>query len=115
MTAYGAVRAAGIGSGGTSGYKPSGCGDIIITGGTVKATGGKYAAGIGSGAKNGSDSYCSNITITGGTITATMGEEAGYDVGPSAFGKIKDGCTVTVADNVKIKTNSGADAKIWKP
>ena len=116
VTAYGAVRAAGIGSGAENGTKPSGCGDIIITGGTVKATGGKYAAGIGSGAKTWSaDSYCSNITITGGTITATMGEEAGYDVGPSAFGKIKDGCTVTVADNVKIKTNSGADAKIWKP
>ena len=116
VTAYGAVRAAGIGSGAENGTKPSGCGDIIITGGTVKATGGKYAAGIGSGAKNWSaGSYCSNITITGGTITATMGEEAGYDVGPSAFGKIKDGCTVTVADNVKIKTNSGADAKIWKP
>lgn len=47
-------------------------GNIIIEGGTIKATGGYQAAGIGGtiGASGG------NITITGGTVTATGGSGA---------------------------------------
>ncbi len=54
------------GIGGTSGKSN---GAITINGGTVTATGNKYAAGIGGGYYgNGSD-----VTINGGTVTATAG------------------------------------------
>ena len=59
---------AGIG-GGTFNLDP--CGNIEIQGGTINATGGLRAAGIGSGYF----SSCGNITITGGTITAMGGED----------------------------------------
>ena len=50
-------------------------GDITITGGAVTAQGGLYAAGIGAGYGDGSMmSTCGNITITGGTVNATGGE-----------------------------------------
>ena len=54
---------AGIGGGGYSG--PS-CGNIVIEGGIITATGGQYAAGIGSGYHK----DCGSITISGGTVTA---------------------------------------------
>ncbi|MBR6454218.1 MAG: InlB B-repeat-containing protein [Fibrobacter sp.] len=47
-------------------------GNIAISGGTITATGGEDAAGIG-GARSGS---VGNITISGGTITATGGPDA---------------------------------------
>ena len=56
------------------------CGDIVITGGNITATGGYYCAGIGGGYYNsggsGSHAMCGNITISGGTIVATGGESA---------------------------------------
>jgi len=57
----------GAGIGGGNGVA---CGNIVINGGTVTATGGDYAAGIGGG-----DNYlpCGNIVINGGTVTATGG------------------------------------------
>lgn len=48
------------------------CGTISISGGTITATGGMYAAGIGSGYYG----TCGNICISGGTITATGGVRA---------------------------------------
>jgi hypothetical protein len=79
---------AGIGSGrhGFENSSPSSgffvpCGNINIQGGTITATGGTGAAGIGAASR----SSCGNITISGGTITATGGEYAagigsgGYD------------------------------------
>lgn len=48
------------------------CGNINIQGGTITATGGTGAAGIGAATR----SSCGNITISGGTITATGGEYA---------------------------------------
>lgn len=48
------------------------CGDITISGGTVTATGGIGAAGIGTGYGNSSIS-CGNIRITGGIVNATGG------------------------------------------
>ena len=61
--------AAGIGGGyyGDAGVFLT-CGNIVIEGGTITATGGVKAAGIGGG-----DRGCGNITITGGDITATGG------------------------------------------
>lgn len=63
----------GAGIGGENGDRNgSSCGNITIHGGSVAATGGDEAAGIGGGA------FCSdgNITINGGTVTATGGQEA---------------------------------------
>jgi hypothetical protein len=64
------------------------CGNIVIEGGTIIATGGSGCAGIGSGYSYSSsyDAYrsvCGDITITGGTVTATgKGTAAGIGCGP---------------------------------
>ena len=68
-------RAAGIGGG-----DATNCGNIVITGGNITATGGYNCAGIGGGYYNTGGSglhvTCGNITISGGTIVATGGESA---------------------------------------
>ena len=51
--------------------------DITITGGTVTATGGFSAAGIGGGKEGKGE----NITITGGTVNATSNDGAGIGGG----------------------------------
>ena len=51
----------------------SSCGNITISGGTVNANGGGAAAGIGSGY---SESSCGTVTISGGIVNATGGEDA---------------------------------------
>ena len=65
------------GGAGIGGNTHSACGNIVITGGTITARGGKGSAGIGCGAydriKEGY-SRCGNITITGGNVTATGGK-----------------------------------------
>ena len=55
------------------------CGDIVINGGNITATGANYNAGIGGGVDfvdEGTVIRCGKITITGGTVTATGGEYA---------------------------------------
>ena len=64
-------NAAGIGSGFNG--STSTCGNIVISSGTITATGGKFAAGIGSGFSN---SSCGNVTISGGNVNATGGQSA---------------------------------------
>ena len=61
----------GNGAGIGGGYDVK-CGNIIINGGTITATGGANAAGIGSGWA--SDNACGDITINGGIINATGGD-----------------------------------------
>ena len=74
---------AGIGA-----YSTAHCGNIVIEGGTIIATGGSSCAGIGSGYSYSSDydayrSECGDITISGGTVTATgKGTAAGIGCGP---------------------------------
>lgn len=53
-----------------SGYNHASCGNITINGGTVNANSSQDGAGIGSGALN---SSCGAITITGGTVNASSG------------------------------------------
>ena len=55
------------------------CGNIVIEGGTINATGGRQSAGIGGGAFSG----CGNITITSGvtSVTATKGDRCPYSIG----------------------------------
>jgi hypothetical protein len=67
--------AAGIG-----GNNEESCGNIVIAGGTINATGG-CGAGIGSGLA----SSCGAITISGGTVTATGGNR-GAGIGSGDFG-----------------------------
>ena len=66
--------------------------------GSLKATGGQYAAGIGNGGYygNGGNRSGENITIKGGTVTATGGDEGagiggGYYYGNGENIKITDG------------------------
>ena len=78
LTASSNGSGAGIGSGrrgaseGNLTHIEAPCGNINIQGGTITATGGTAAAGIGAASR----SSCGNITISGGTITATGGEYA---------------------------------------
>ena len=51
-------------------------GNISISGGTITATGGEKGAGIGSGDEVPSINSCGTISISGGTITATGGINA---------------------------------------
>lgn len=77
------------------------CGNITINGGTINATGDAYGAGIGAGAFNASGS-CGNITITGGTITATGGY-SGTGIGGCCDGSCGNititGGTITATGN----------------
>lgn len=76
------VRAAGIGAG-----TNIPCGNIVIEGGTINATGGDSSgAGIGAGGGSGS---CGNITIKGGTITAKGGSN-GAGIGGGEDANCKD-------------------------
>ena len=89
----------GLQSAGIGSGTNSGCGTITITGGTVTATGGRYAAGIGGGAQG----TCGTITLSGGTITATGGEAApGIGGGVQAASPdivIEEGVTSVTADS----------------
>lgn len=92
----GEVEARGSNTGSCPGIGDRGtCGDILITGGKVKAYGGGSAAGIGAGGT------CGNITITGGEIYAEGGTgAAGIGTGSNAnsrCGNIEiSGGTITV-------------------
>lgn len=59
---------AGIGSS----FRDNG-GNVVITGGTITATGGFGAAGIGGCAYGRQNRTCGNISISGGNVTATGG------------------------------------------
>ena len=79
LNAEGGALSAGIGACYEEGTK-----NIIITGGTVTATGGDGGAGIGGG-----DGGAENITITGSTVTATGGSAMGF--GGAGIGGGSDG------------------------
>ena len=86
----------GYGAGIGGGNNNSKCGNITIESGTIIATGGVEATGIGSG--SGGDGACGNITITGGNVTAMGGDfAAGIGAGAaSSCGNITiSGGTVT--------------------
>jgi hypothetical protein len=75
-------------------------GDITISGGKVTAKGGDYAAGIGSGYRGGKKGL-GNISITGGTVDATGGYNcAGIGCG---YGKTEGGITTkSICGNISI-------------
>lgn len=104
ITATGNAYGAGIGCGGRGT-----CGDIIITGGTIIATGGDNdSAGIGGA----NASTCGDITITGGTVTAT-----GYwgcpGIGMGSNGTATDHTTcgdITIGGTASVTANRGSYA-----
>jgi len=112
------VSSNGIGAAGIGGGEDGACGNIVISGGTITATGGEGAAGIGSGQSYDENASCGNITISGGTIKATGGEDAagigsgrGYITSgvdrPSTCGAITITSGVT---SVKATAGSGANS-----
>ena len=72
----GSITATGGWGAGTGGGYNAPCGEIRITGGNVSATGGNGSAGIGGGynAAETNEGACDNIIIGGGTVTAKGGE-----------------------------------------
>ena len=71
--------------------------------GSLKATGGKYGAGIGGSKDNGTN----NITINGGTVTATGGYwSAGIGGGHNDFGNNGDGINITINGGTVTATGS---------
>ena len=98
LKATGGDSGAGIGGGGQWG---DGSGEnITITGGSVTATGGKWAAGIG-GVGNGK-----NITINGGTVNAT-GTDGGAGIGGGSRGS-GEAITITGGTVNATGTDGGA-------
>lgn len=86
--------------------------NITITGGTVTATGGFSAAGIGGGREGKGE----NITITGGTVNATSNDGAGIGGGLLGSGEniAITGGTVTAAGgfgNAGIGGGNGSDGE----
>ena len=82
------------------------CGNITISGGVVTATGGTGSPGIGTGA--GGSSTCGNITISGGDVTATGTKGAGIGTG---FGSGTCG-DITISGGVVTATGEGSSAGI---
>ena len=76
--------AAGIGGG----YNIS-CGNIVIEGGTITATGGSGAAGIGGAGNNYQATRCGDITITESVtcVTATKGQDGVRSIGRGLNGQ----------------------------
>ena len=74
---------AGIGAGYDSASNtPHDCGNIVITGGTIRAEGGSQAAGIGSTV----NSKCGDIIISGGNILLAGGGTYGAGIGTGPQG-----------------------------
>ena len=85
------------------------CGNIVIESGSITATGGNNAAGIGSGYS----SSCGNITISGGTVKATGGNNAA-GIGTGDNGTCG---SITITNGVKeviAKKGTNADCSIGK-
>ena len=99
LTVTGGISGAGIG-----GNNGGNCGSIVISGGTITATGGSGGAGIGLGYSSGCE--FGDITISGGTVTATGSGDAPGIGGPYAYFK-----NITITDDVtKVTVNKGSNS-----
>lgn len=102
-------RGKGAGIGG-SGYRGSG-GTVTIVGGTINATGGSRAAGIGGGY----DGEGGDITISGGDITATGGpQSAGIGGGSGESNNSGNGGTVYISGGSVCAVSNGDGEKIGR-
>jgi len=99
----GDITATGSAGAAGIGSNNKGCGNITISGGTVTANGGYNAAGIGSG--NGGN--CGDITISGGTVTATGGASSA-GIGSGNAGRCSN---ITITNTVtRVTATKGNDA-----
>ena len=111
-TGRGSVAGAGIGAASESKDTYRSCGNIVIAGGVINATGGsERAAGIGCGGSSNPESAnpstCGTITITGGTITAT-GSKWAPGIGGGFYGNCGD---ITIANTVtSVTATKGAES-----
>ena len=111
-TGRGSVAGAGIGAASESKDTYCSCGNIVIAGGVINATGGsERAAGIGCGGSSNpgsaTPSTCGTITITGGTITAT-GSKWAPGIGGGFDGDCGD---ITIANTVtRVTATKGAES-----
>ena len=83
------------------------CGNIIIAGGTITATGGIFSAGIG-GARY---ATCGNITISGGIVNATGGGDGagiGSGYNNTKFGAANCGAITISGGTVTARGGDGA-------
>lgn len=93
----------GFNAAGIGGGNEADGGAVTINGGTVAATGGYDGAGIGGGNKAGGGA----VTISGGTVTATGGD-GGAGIGGGWNGG--DGGAVTITDGTVTATSGGDGA-----
>ena len=84
------------------------CGNITITGGTVTASGSASAAGIGGGWISTSE----DIVITGGTVNASSGDALNEtDGGPGiGCGSLCSGGTITIGGTANVTAQGGVGA-----
>ena len=94
---------------GIGGKSGSSCGTVTINGGTVKARGGAYSAGIGGGGNNSSGGDGGTVIITGGIVEATGGS-SGAGIGGGNNGGA--GGTVTISGGVVIADTASQSAGI---
>ena len=103
QTGSGFVNIGGAGIGGTMDIS---CGNIVIEGGTITATGTGHSAGIGSG----DGGSCGDITITGGNITAQgSGWAAGIGSG-HAYQAANTCGDISISGSAKVTATGGAKA-----
>ena len=88
-----------------SGYNHASCGKITINSGTVYANS-QHGAGIGSGF---SQSSCGDITISGGTITASSGEK-GAGIGSGDFSSFS---SITITSGITSVQATSNHANAW--
>lgn len=101
---------AAYGSAGIGGGYESSCGNIVIKGGIIIATGGDTGAGIGSGGAEWNSSSCGNISILGGTIIAQGGQlAAGIGSGAARNSMYQNNCgDITIYNTVtKVQATKG--------
>lgn len=108
LNAEGGALSAGIGGSYNGDSANNGTKNIIITGGTVTATGGDGGAGIGGG--NGG--AAENITITGSTVTATGGSALGFGGAGIGGGERCDGENITITGSTVTATGDRGGAGI---
>ena len=107
LNAEGGALSAGIGGSYNGDSANNGTKNIIITGGTVTATGGDGGAGIGGG--NGG--AAENITITGSTVTAKGGNGAA-GIGGGCGGYNGNGENITITGSRVTATGNSGGAGI---
>ena len=103
LNAYGRNSSAGIG--GAFDERGYACGNIVIEGGTINATGEGGAAAIGAAAME----SCGSITITGGTVTATGGN-GGAGIGAGKAGDYDSSCGYITINGGNINATGGNNA-----